>query len=328
LKHTPTEIPAIAENIMQWYDQSGRHLPWRNLRNPYAIWLSEVILQQTRVDQGLKYWERFLEVLPTVEDLASAPESQIKGLWSGLGYYRRADLLHRGSKQIASTGWPKGYAAWLEVPGIGPYTAAALASIVDGEVVPALDGNAYRVYSRIADWSEPIETARSKAFINSFALNQLHPKRPGDFNQAVMDLAQALCTPKKPKCSECPVQEMCAARRAGSAELRPVKTRTLKVIEHDLHFGIPRRGPLFGLVRRPVGGIWSGLYTLPELATVPAEGTLQVLDHRLSHRKLRLHFYSEFEGSSEPEIWLTREEWNAHGMPQAFVHWLTKFPYI
>ena len=134
-----------------------------------------------------------------MEDLAAASDTQIKGLWSGLGYYRRADLLHRGAKQIARTGWPQGTKEWLEVPGIGPYTAAALASIVDGEVVPALDGNAFRVYSRLADWSEPIETSRSKAFIYSLALNFVHPKRPGDFNQAVMDLAQALCTPKKPK---------------------------------------------------------------------------------------------------------------------------------
>jgi A/G-specific adenine glycosylase len=328
LKQSPTEIPAVAEKIIQWYDKSGRHLPWRELRNPYAIWLSEVILQQTRVEQGRSYWERFLQELPTVEDLAAASDTQIKGLWSGLGYYRRADLLHRGAKQIARTGWPQGTKEWLEVPGIGPYTAAALASIVDGEVVPALDGNAFRVYSRLADWSEPIETSRSKAFIYSLALNFVHPKRPGDFNQAVMDLAQALCTPKKPKCNECPVQELCAARSAGSAELRPVKTRTLKVTEQDLHFAVPRRGHQFGLVQRPLGGIWSGLYTLPELATVPPGFTPQVLDHRLSHRKLRVHFYPEFEGSSEPEIWLTREEWSKRGMPQAFVHWLTEFPYI
>jgi len=328
LKHSPTEIPAIAENIMRWYDQSGRHLPWRNLRNPYAIWLSEVILQQTRVDQGLKFWERFLQELPTVEDLASAPESQIKGLWSGLGYYRRADLLHRGAKQIATNGWPKGCKAWLEVPGVGPYTAAALASIVDGEVVPALDGNAYRVYSRVADWSEPIESSQSKAFIYSFALGHLHPQRPGDFNQAVMDLAQAICTPKKPKCSECPIHDSCAARRAGTAELLPVKLRKLKVVNQDMHFAVPRRGPLFGLIQRPLGGIWSGLYTLPELATVPPEFTPQILEHRLSHRRLKLHFYSGFAGSSEPKIWLTHEEWSARGMPQAFVHWLTNFPYI
>lgn len=313
---------------MRWYDQSGRHLPWRNLSNPYAIWLSEVILQQTRVDQGIKFWERFLTELPTVEDLAAASPSKVKGLWSGLGYYRRADLLHRGAQQIAQTGWPSGSKAWREVPGVGPYTAAALASIVDAEVVPALDGNAYRVYSRLADWSEAIESNRSKAFIHSFALNHMHPKRPGDFNQAVMDLAQALCTPKKPKCSECPVQELCAARRVGSEELRPVKTHKLKVTEQDLHFAVLKRGPLFGLVQRPLGGIWSGLYTLPELATVPHESTAQVLDHRLSHRKLRIHFYSEFEGSYEPEVWLTRDEWSDRGMPQAFVHWLTKFPYI
>jgi A/G-specific adenine glycosylase len=328
LKHSPTEIPAIAEKIMLWYDQSGRHLPWRNLRNPYAIWLSEVILQQTRVDQGLKYWQRFLEELPTVADLAAAPASQIKGLWSGLGYYRRADLLHRGAQQIATTGWPQGYAAWLNVPGIGPYTAAALASIVDGEVVPALDGNAYRVYSRLTDLSDPIESSASKAFIHSFAQHQVHPNRPGDFNQAIMDLAQSICTPRKPKCTECPIQEWCAARRAGTADLRPVKSRTLRVTDLDLHFGVPRRGELFGLVQRPVGGIWSGLYTLPELATVPHEVPPQIVEHRLSHRRLRVHMYPDFAGETQPEIWLTREAWSAHGMPQVFVHWLTKFPYI
>ena len=328
MKHLPTEIPAIAENLLRWYDQSGRQLPWRRHRNPYAIWLSEVILQQTRVDQGLKYWERFLVELPTVEALAAAPSDQVKGLWSGLGYYRRADFLHRGAKHIAEVGWPNGYREWIKVPGVGPYTAAALASIVDGEAVPALDGNAYRVYSRLANWREPIESARSKDFISAFAAERIHATRPGDFNQAVMDLAQALCTPRKPRCGECPVQLECAARVEGSAEGLPVKARKLRVVDQDLHFAVLKKGDLFGLIRRPTGGIWSGLYTPPELATVPPKATAEVIEHRLSHRKLRLHFYPNAAVQFEPEIWLTREEWSARGMPQGFVHWLTKFAYI
>lgn len=313
---------------MRWYDKSGRHLPWRNLSNPYAIWLSEVILQQTRVDQGLKYWGRFLTELPTVKDLAAAPSDRVKGLWSGLGYYRRADFLHRGAKYIAEVGWPNGYREWLKVPGVGPYTAAALASIVDGEAVPALDGNAYRVYSRLANWSEPIESAQSKEFIAAFATERIHPTRPGDYNQAIMDLAQALCTPRKPRCGECPLQLECAARAEGGAEGLPVKTRKLRVVDQDLHFAVLKNGELFGLIKRPTGGIWSGLYTPPELETVPPKAIAEVIEHRLSHRRLRLHFYPNAAVNFEPEIWLTREEWSARGMPQGFVHWLTKFTYI
>lgn len=313
---------------MLWYDQSGRHLPWRTYRNPYAIWLSEVILQQTRVEQGLSYWERFLDQLPTVESLAKARIEDVKGLWSGLGYYRRADLLHRGAQKIAHEGWPKGYKEWLLVPGIGPYTAAALASIVDGEVVPAIDGNAYRVYSRLANWSEVIETSRSKNFISAYALQSIHPTRPGDYNQAIMDLAQAICTPKKPKCPACPIQDWCEARVHGTPESLPLRAKKTKIITEDLHFSVRTKGNRFGLIQRPIGGIWSGLFTPPLLNTAPHQKATHILEHKLSHRHLKVHFHVGLKGDPLPEMWLTYDEWKARGMPQVFVHWLTKFAYI
>lgn len=328
MKHAPTEVPAIAENLIKWYDLSGRHLPWRAHSNPYAIWLSEIILQQTRVEQGLKYWERFLENLPNLESLAKANIEDVKGLWSGLGYYRRADLLHRGAKKIAKDGWPKGFQAWLSIPGVGPYTAAALASIIDKELVPALDGNAYRVYSRLADWAEPIETSRSKAFIASFALERMHPTRAGDHNQAIMDLAQAICTPKNPKCTECPLENWCESHAKRTIEFRPVKARKKAAIAENLHFAIQTRGDYFGLIQRPLGGIWSGLYTPPPLLQVPIKSPDFVLQHKLSHRHFNVHFYSDLSGDSEPEVWLTFDQWKARGIPQVFVHWFRKFAYI
>jgi A/G-specific adenine glycosylase len=181
LKHLPTQNSAVAQILLAWYDQQGRSLPWRGLRNPYAIWLSEIILQQTRVEQGLPYWQRFLRELPTLDDLARAEPEVVKGLWSGLGYYRRADLLHRAAKHLVEHGWPSGYEMWRGVPGVGPYTAGALASILDGEPVPALDGNAYRVYARLSDWRSPIDSAASKAFIAEFAGARMPAQRPGDF---------------------------------------------------------------------------------------------------------------------------------------------------
>lgn len=280
------------------------------------------------MDQGLPYWERFLAELPDVEALANAPEAQVKGLWSGLGYYRRADLLHRGAKHIAAKGWPVGRDAWLAVPGVGPYTAGALASIVDGEAVPALDGNAYRVYSRLSDWSDPIDSASSRAFIEAFAQNLVPAGRPGDFNQAVMDLAAHVCTPRKPRCGECPIAEYCAARAAGSAAERPVKIRKTKVVAVDMHFSVVQRGDQFGVVQRPKGGIWSGLYSLPELAEAPETGTPDVVAHRLSHRAITAYMHRNSAPVTEPERWFTVREWKAHGMPQVFVHWLSKFVYI
>lgn len=298
------------------------------MRNPYAIWLSEIILQQTRVEQGLPYWERFLAELPTVQDLANAEPEVVKGLWSGLGYYRRADLLHRAAKYLSANGWPKGYAAWQSVPGVGPYTAGALASIVDGEAVPALDGNAYRVYSRWADWRDPIDSAASKAFIAEYAGTLVPSDRPGDFNQAVMDLAQALCIPRNPRCEACPVADYCAARQAGSAPDLPVKVRKVAVRAEEWHFGVATDGDRFGLVQRPSSGIWSGLYTPPQLESDPIGIEPDVLIHRLSHRVLTLKMYRISRDLAPCTHWFTAEEWSARGMPQAFVHWMTKFTYI
>lgn len=313
---------------MRWYDQHGRPLPWRRERNPYAIWLSEIILQQTRVDQGLPYWERFLHALPTVGDLARAEPEVVKGLWSGLGYYRRADLLHRAARYVDQNGWPSGYPEWLKVPGVGPYTAGALASILDGEAVPALDGNAYRVYARWADWREPIDRAASKAFIAEFAERLLPADRPGDFNQAVMDFAQAVCVPRAPRCGECPLAEICAARSQGSAAELPVKRRAVRVREEDWHFAVGYEDGLFGLVKRPEKGIWSGLYAPILLPGAPEGWTAEVVEHRLSHRKLRLHVYRVPKDFADFSHWLRFEEWSSRGMPQAFVHWMHKFAYI
>ena len=313
---------------MRWYDQHGRPLPWRSERNPYAIWLSEIILQQTRVDQGLPYWERFLRELPTVADLAQAEPEVVKGLWSGLGYYRRADLLHRAARFVDQNGWPTGYRDWLKVPGVGPYTAGALASILDWEAVPALDGNAYRVYSRWSNWQEPLDTAASKAFIAGFAGDLVPADRPGDFNQAVMDFAQSVCVPRKPRCGECPLAERCAARAAGSAGDLPIKRRAARVLEEHWHFAVGYQDGRFGLIKRPEHGIWSGLYAPILLAEPPHGRTAEVVEHRLSHRKLTLHIYRVPQDFAAFSHWLSADEWSARGMPQAFVHWMHKFAYI
>lgn len=328
MKHLPTQNSAVAQILLAWYDQQGRSLPWRGLRNPYAIWLSEIILQQTRVEQGLPYWQRFLRELPTLDDLARAEPEVVKGLWSGLGYYRRADLLHRASKHLVEHGWPSGYEMWRGVPGVGPYTAGALASILDGEPVPALDGNAYRVYARLSDWRSPIDSAASKAFIAEFAGARMPAQRPGDFNQAIMDLAQALCVPRKPRCPSCPISDFCLARQNGSAEGLPTKVRNPKVRAESWHFAVAHKDGQFGLVQRPASGIWSGLFAPVQLNSAPNGLEPEVVTHRLSHRALTLNIYKVSEGFADFTHWMTPEEWRSRGMPQAFVHWMAKFTYI
>lgn len=328
MKHLPTKNSAVAQILLLWFDTFGRSLPWRTTRNPYAIWLSEVILQQTRVDQGIPYWQRFIERLPSIEDLANASEDEVRGLWSGLGYYRRAQLLHRGAKILAERGWPTSKDEWLEVPGVGPYTAGALASILLEEPVPALDGNAYRVYARWSNWSAPIERASSKAFLAEFAAECVPKQRPGDFNQAVMDLAQAHCLPKKPRCGTCPVAEYCEAFRAGTHEALPVKRKRPEVRSEVWHFAVAQRDGKFGLVQRPTEGIWPGLWTPVPLEKAPPEVPADDVIHRLSHRKLHLKIYRTTLAESQVTQWMDLEEWRERGMPQAFVHWMRIFPYI
>ena len=197
----------IQRAILSWYDQNKRELPWRTSKNPYFIWISEVVLQQTRVDQGAPFFYRLTSLFPSIEDLASADEKDVLLAWKGLGYYSRARNLHKAARQIMEMHdgvFPTQYMELIKLPGIGSYTASAISSISFNEPLAAIDGNIIRIVSRLLDLPDPVESAQTAKIIKEYANEILPTDRPGDFNQALMDLGSLICTPKSPKCPECP----------------------------------------------------------------------------------------------------------------------------
>lgn len=230
---------SFAEHLLRWYDAHARTLPWRGIHNAYHTWVSETMLQQTRVETVLSYYQRFIDRFPTVEALAAAPEDEVLKLWEGLGYYRRARNLHRGARQVAEELGgviPSDVKELLKISGIGEYTAGAIASIAYDQPVPAVDGNVIRVVSRVRGIRENVGIPSVKRQITQAAAELVPQERPGDFNQAMMDLGATICVPGTPSCERCPVAEMCDACREGDTEDIPELPRKNppKVINYDL----------------------------------------------------------------------------------------------
>ncbi len=233
------QLSEISEPLLAWYDAHARTLPWRGIANPYATWVSETMLQQTRVETVLSYYDRFLARFPTVAALAAAPEADVLKLWEGLGYYSRARNLHRGAKQVmAEFGGelPRDAAALRTISGIGAYTAGAIASIAYGLPVPAVDGNVIRVVSRVIGIRENVGVPSVRRRIEAEAAAMLPPDRPGDFNQALMDLGATVCVPGTPSCERCPLFALCDAYREGDQEDIPELPRKNppKAIDYDV----------------------------------------------------------------------------------------------
>lgn len=229
----------FAELLLRWYDQHARVLPWRGIHNAYHTWVSETMLQQTRVETVLAYFDRFIRRFPTVEALAAAPEDEVLKLWEGLGYYRRARNLHRGAQQVVAEHGgviPSNVKELLKISGIGEYTAGAIASIAYDEPVPAVDGNVIRVVSRVKGIRENVGIPSVKRRIAQEAAALVPQSRPGDFNQAMMDLGATICVPGTPSCERCPVSALCDAYREGDAEDIPELPRKNppRVIDYDL----------------------------------------------------------------------------------------------
>ena len=229
----------FAALLLRWYDEHARTLPWRGIHNAYHTWVSETMLQQTRVETVLSYYDRFISRFPTVEALASAPEDEVLKLWEGLGYYRRARNLHKGAQQVAAEfggAMPSDVKELLKISGIGEYTAGAIASIAYDQPVPAVDGNVIRVVSRVTGIRENVGIPSVKRRIAQEAAALVPKERPGDFNQAMMDLGATICVPGTPSCEKCPVAALCDAYREGDAENIPELPRKNppKVINYDL----------------------------------------------------------------------------------------------
>ena len=247
--------------LLKWFRQNRRELPWRETTDPYAIWLSEVILQQTRIQQGWDYWERFMQRWPTVEALAQATEDEVLREWQGLGYYSRARNLHHAARQVVSMG---GFPTTLEgirsLKGVGDYTAAAIGSFAFGLRAAVVDGNVYRVLSRYFGIATPINTTEGKHEFAALAHELLPINQVSDYNQAIMDFGATLCTPQSPRCADCPLQLSCAALQEGKVGHLPVKLRTLKVKERHLIYLYIRCQGQTAIRRRGEGDIWQGLY--------------------------------------------------------------------
>ena len=257
----------FALTLLKWFRENGRDLPWRQTHDPYAIWLSEIILQQTQVKQGWDYWERFMRRWPTVEDLATATEDEVLREWQGLGYYSRARNLHYAAKQIVALGhFPDTLEEIRKLKGVGDYTAAAIGSIAFGLPAAVVDGNVYRVLARHFGIDTPINTTEGKKEFALVAQNILLPaldlegQGAGLYNQAIMDFGALQCTPQSPRCIECPLVETCIAFREDRVGELPVKQKTLKVRERHLIYIYIRCNGETAIHRRGPGDIWQGLY--------------------------------------------------------------------
>ena len=333
----------ISDRLITWYQIHKRDLPWRHTRDPYAIWLSEVILQQTRVNQGMAYYFRFMELFPTVFDLAAASEDEVLKAWQGLGYYSRARNLHGTAKRVAyemAGVFPTSSAGLKTLKGVGDYTSAAIASFSYDECIPVLDGNVQRVAARLMALEEPIDKPTTKTQMLEVLNEWIDPRHPALFNQAIMEFGALQCTPQKPNCDICPLQASCLAYEKELQHVLPKKAGKTKVTDVWMYYFVVVHDNKVLVRHRRHSGIWKGLYDFPSIDSMVAlsldeiakqwkhdrgvkgkwllGGSPVELQHILSH--LRVHaVFLEFTCDSviEPddaERWVALEEFSALGV--------------
>ena len=316
----------FALTLLRWFRENGRDLPWRQTHDPYAIWLSEIILQQTQVKQGWEYWERFMHRWPTVEALAAATEDEVLREWQGLGYYSRARNLHFAARQIVALGYfPNTLDEIKQLKGVGDYTAAAIGSIAFDLPAAVVDGNVYRVLARYFGIDTPINTTEGKKVFTAMAQELLPDGEASAYNQAVMDFGAIQCTPQSPHCSECPLMESCVALREGRVGELPVKLKTLKIRERHLIYIYIRCNGETAIHRRGPGDIWQGLWEpwfVDSPAAVPYGAVLQRqnVKHVLTHRILLADFYlleiGEKPALPSDYIWIPEADIDNYAKPR------------
>jgi A/G-specific adenine glycosylase len=319
----------VSAALIDWYHRNGRNLPWRNTRNPYHIWLSEIILQQTRVEQGRPYYEKFISTFPDIVALANSKEEKVLKLWQGLGYYSRARNLHKAAKLVASLHkgvFPSDYESIRALPGVGDYTAAAIASFAYNLSYPVVDGNVYRFLSRLFGIQTPIDSTAGKKEFLAVAQELIHDAPPHDFNQALMEFGALVCTPKNPECEPCIFRSSCVARKKKLTEQLPVKRKKQQVRDRYFHYIVLRDGNNIYLRQRTEKDIWQQLWEFPMVETkkrltpesllkeaghyfrtnaAVMSGNIQTARHQLSHQTLHAAFY-EFtlqKKTSVPSDW-------------------------
>jgi A/G-specific adenine glycosylase len=311
------QTQTLHDELRDWYARTKRDLPWRRTRDPYAIWVSEIMLQQTRVAAVIPYYARFLERFPDAAALAAAPEQDLLACWSGLGYYSRARNLHAAARTInAAGGFPRSYAALRALPGIGDYTAAAIASIAFGLPHAVVDGNVLRVLSRLTNDSGDIAASITRKRLQSVASELLDERDPAGFNQALMELGATVCLPKQPRCPACPLSGHCAARAAGTQNELPVKLRRGSRVEIEATLlVVVRAGALLLRQREGSEARMAGFWELPEAAQLPVARLGQALGsfrHSITNHDYNLHVVAaSVRGTPRGYQWVAPERLNA-----------------
>ena len=321
----------FAATLLQWFKNNGRSLPWRETKDAYAIWLSEVILQQTRIVQGMSYWERFMAQWPTVNTLAAATEDEVLKAWQGLGYYSRARNLHTAARQVVELGgFPQTFKELKTLKGVGDYTAAAIASIAFGEPVAVVDGNVYRVLSRYYGIDTPIDSTEGKKEFQALAQSLLPINEPADYNEAIMDFGATQCTPNSPHCSACPLCETCVSFREQRINELPVKSKKVKQRErHFTYIYIEYEGKI-AIHQRGAGDIWQGLWEFPQEEHLTSsedsawKTEAQLLQkgvkHILTHQILLADIYL-WRPKNRPQlpsefIWIEKQDLENYALPR------------
>ncbi|MCU7613175.1 A/G-specific adenine glycosylase [Chryseobacterium sp. GMJ5] len=296
----------IGHKLLDWYGKNARNLPFRNTKDPYKIWICEIVFQQTRITQGLNHYNNFIKRFPDVQTLATAEEDEVLLYWKGLGYYSRAINIHKAAQQIINEYhgvFPSEYEEILQLKGVGKYTAAAISSICFGAKLPAVDGNFYRVLSRI--FADDFDVSTSQAFTYFSQLAHLIlPENAGDFNQAMMDLGSEICKPKNPLCPECPLREDCLAFSLDRVSEFPVKKKKVKTVDLALKYYFVHRDGRFLIQQRKDDFIWKKLFEFPSEIPeelIPFIKSVKMISHKLTHKNLSIEIFNVEVDSAE--VW-------------------------
>ncbi len=347
------KIVGIRRLLLGWYRRNARDLPWRHSHDPYAIWVSEIMLQQTQVETVRPYYERFIKAFPTLERLASARQDRVLKLWEGLGYYSRALNLHRATKILVEQPTPhipETVEDLQKLPGIGRYTAGAIASIAFGVPAPVLDGNVKRVLARLYAIQQEIERSETVNQLWEMAERLVAPKSPGDFNQSMMELGARICLPRDPKCSECPIQKWCDAHAAGLQAELPLRRKRKAVPHATVVAGAIKKNGRYLLGKRPEGGMLGGLWEFPggkvetgeslqsalarELKEeldikVDVQDHLATVEHTYTHLSVTLHLFlcKLLSGQPKPLYhsdikWVFPSQFDRYAFPKANLKFL------
>jgi len=328
-------MPDFTTLTQNWYRLNKRDLPWRTEISPYKVWISEIILQQTQVVQGLDYYHKFIKQFPTVKDLANASEQEVLKLWQGLGYYSRARNMHFASKQIVNEfngEFPSTYEGLIKLKGVGEYTASAISSIAFNLPFAVVDGNVFRVLSRVFEMDIPINTNQGKKEFTILATKLIDKTNPGDHNQALMEIGALVCKPKNPDCINCPLQSKCLAFKHSTQLDLPVKLKKLKVKNITLNYLVVTNGESVVVKKRGKNDIWQGLYDFPIDDEVGDKYPLDCeMKHVLTHRKIQAKFWIvpfDHYQLKDDEMIIKITEFDEYPIPQLLVKYFKQSDYF